>query len=342
MLACTGASAQGALLKKMGDKAKSAAEKKLGQKVEQTVGDKVGNILGVKDTPAQTAPAAGSSTYYDGSGYSSSSSSGYAENLMDTNGGVVFVSDVTKSSHSFSTYAEALKARPDWPSDSDLTDLKSLESYLRKLEDYSLAVSAMCGTYMSQQASYSEQNANGSGYDERCNAISNELADIYSNQLQNAVSQMTVSITSVQSLILGGKSAVDDSTLGGALFKLQNQIKGAWPNSQECHMVNQLESKSSDKSSRQKQNEIIDRWNKQQLQRWLATLRRFDESNKVLTMKVVELDNELEGMSASVKKTSSWSMAKSQSAALNGLISNYANMPKMLFDCPMVRHAWLD
>ncbi len=53
LLACTAASAQGALLRKLGQKAVGAAEKKLGQKVEQTVSKKVGEALGVEEKDAQ-------------------------------------------------------------------------------------------------------------------------------------------------------------------------------------------------------------------------------------------------------------------------------------------------
>ena len=45
---------------------------------------------------------------------------------------------------------------------------------------------------------------------------------------------------------------------------------------------------------------------------------------------------------AAVKKTSSWASAKSMAATLNGLIISYTAMPHLLYDCPLVRHAWED
>ncbi len=76
-LASVAASAQGALLKKLGDKAAGAVEKKVGQKVEQTVSNKVGQILGVEDTPTATT----------NTGKGSETVSGYAESLLDSDSG---------------------------------------------------------------------------------------------------------------------------------------------------------------------------------------------------------------------------------------------------------------
>jgi hypothetical protein len=47
-------------------------------------------------------------------------------------------------------------------------------------------------------------------------------------------------------------------------------------------------------------------------------------------------------MGAATRKTSSWASAKSMAATLNGLVINYTSMPHLLFDCPLVRHAWED
>ena len=57
---------------------------------------------------------------------------------------------------------------------------------------------------------------------------------------------------------------------------------------------------------------------------------------------IARLDAELESMGAAEKKTSSWASAKSMAATLNGLVISYASMPHLLFDCPLVRHAWED
>ena len=182
----------------------------------------------------------------------------------------------------------------------------------------------------------------GKGTDARCDTIAVRLSEIYEKQFEGALSQMTSGISSLQSVLLGGKAAVDETTLSGALWKLRKQIVAAWPRSQECHEVNVLEQKSQGKESRARQNEIIDRWNKQQLQRWLSTVKRFDEKEGAAALRVAELDAELESMGAATKKTSSWASAKSMAATLNGLIINYAAMPHLIYDCPLVRHAWED
>lgn len=338
---CSAASAQGALLKKLGEKAVGAAEKKIGQKVEQTVSKKVGEALGVEEKEAQAAQAAEALGIYN-TGASSGSSS-YAENLLDANSGSgYYAPDIEKSSFSFKTYAQAIDARPAWATDAELSDKAGLESYIAKLGDYEKAVNELCSAYMAQQNALSEQSMQGSGTNARCDTIAVRLNEIYEQQFEGALSQMTAGVSSLQSLLLGGKAAVDENTLAGAMWKLKKQIAAAWPRSQECHQVNVLEQKSQSKESRTRQNEIIDSWNKQQLQRWLSTIKRFDEKDSATAIRIAELDAELEAMSASVKKTSSWAGAKSMAATLNGLIINYASMPHLLYDCPLVRHVWED
>lgn len=336
-LVCGAASAQSSLLKKLGDKAAEAAEKQLGKKVEQTVSKKVGEALGVDEADVQAA-AAGT--------YTSTASGGataYAENLLDANSGSgYFAPDVEKSSYSFKTYSQAMGARPAWATESELADKDGLESYLAKLADYEKAVNDMCSIYMAQQNALSEQSMQGSGTDARCDTISVRLAEIYEKQFEGALSQLNAGVSSLQSLFLGGKAAVDENTLAGALWKLKKQIVASWPRSQECHQVNVLEQKSQSKESRKQQNEIIDRWNKQQLQQWLATVKRFDERDSATARRIAELDAELDAMNAATKKTSSWASAKSMSATLNGLIINYTEMPHLIYDCPLVRHVWED
>ena len=325
MLSSTMGFAQGSLLKKLGDKAIGAAEKKLGQKVEQSVSRKVGDVLGVSGSESATT------------------ASGYAENLLDSNSNSgIFAPDIENSTYTFTTYAGAMSARPDWATDEQMSDRKGLESYMAALADYEKAVNDMCSAYMAQQNALSEQSVQGTGSDARCDSIAVRLSEIYEKQLEGAVAQMTAGVSSLQSLMLGGKAAVDENTLAGALWKLKKQIVASWPKSQECHQVNMLEQKSQGRESRRQQNEIIDRWNKQQLQRWLATVKRFDGKENETAILVAQLDSELESMSAATKKTSSWAGAKSMAATLNGLILNYTSMPHMIFDCPLVSKVWED
>lgn len=341
-LAYATASAQGALLRKLGEKAVGAAEKKLGQKVEQTVSKKVGEALGVEEKEAQAAQAASALGVYGTAG-SSSGSSAYAENLLDAGSGSgYFAPEIENSSYSFKTYSQAVSARPAWATDAELSDKAGLEAYLARLADYEKAVNDMCGAYMAQQNALSEQSMQGTGTDARCDTIAVRLSEIYEKQFEGALSQLTTGVSSLQSLMLGGKAAIDENTLAGALFKLKKQIAAAWPRSQECHQVNVLEQQSQSKESRSRQNEIIDAWNKQQLQRWLSTVKRFDEKNGATALRIAELDAELEAMGAATRKTSSWASAKSMAATLNGLVINYTSMPHLIFDCPLVRHVWED
>lgn len=337
LAACCVASAQGALLKKLGQKAVGAAEKKLGQKVEQTVSKKVGEALGVEETAVPTAVSAS----YDS--VSPTGSSSYAESLLDAGSGSgYFAPEIEKSTYSFKTYSQAMSARPAWATEAEISGKEGLESYLARLADYEKAVNELCSAYMAQQNALSEQSMQGVGTDARCDTIAVKLSEIYEKQFEGALSQLTTGVSSLQSLMLGGKAAIDENTLAGALFKLKKQIAAAWPRSQECHQVNVLEQKSQSKESRSRQNEIIDAWNKQQLQRWLSTVKRFDEKNGATALRIAELDAELEAMGAATRKTSSWASAKSMAATLNGLVINYTSMPHLIFDCPLVRHVWED
>lgn len=232
---CCPLSAQSALLKKLGDKAKNTAEKKLEQKVEKTVPDKLNKTLGLD-----------------------------------------------------------------------------------------------------------EQSYGYGSTDECCNAISEELSGIYNRKLEEASNEVYSNITAAPSLLLGNKSAVNTSTLGGALFSLGNQIVGSWPSSQECRKVNSIEAGNPQKAGKQEQNKIINNWNAEQLRKWVSTLRSFDDKDAATALRIAELDAELESMSDAVKKTSSWAMAKSQVITLNGIIIDFAQMPKRILDCPLVTNVWED
>lgn len=333
-LASVAASAQGALLKKLGDKAAGAVEKKVGQKVEQTVSNKLGQILGVEDTPtATTNTGKGSETVF-----------GYAESLLDSDSGSgIYASAPEKSSFSFGSYAQALKARPDWPSTADMASVEALEKYYARLKDYELGVQTWCDAMMQKNSGIYDRALNGTATDQpRCNEIYEELNGIYIQQVEGLYNHAASSISSMQSVLLGGRAAVNENTLSGALYKQKKQITEAWPRSQECHQVNVLENKGASKQVRSEQNAIIDRWNAKQLEQWVAVLKRFDGQSAAAAKRIAELDAELDSMSEPVKQSSAWAAAKNQAITLNGVILTSATMPLQVFDCPLVRRVWED
>lgn len=341
-LASVSASAQGALLKKLGQNAIGAAEKKVEKKVEKTVGDKVGSILGVDVTAPNAAEASAQSTATNHATSTGIYASNYAESLFDgSSDSGIYAPGVEKSSLSFRNYREALAARPAWPSLGDLSSRAALTDYAAAYEDYMVAVRTLCDACMARQTALSEQSM-GSGSDNRCDEISQELSDIYQKELEGAFSQLTSGISSVQSVLLGGRTAADENTLAGALSKQRDRSVRAWKASEECRKVNMLEAKSSGAESRKAQNAVIDSWNATQLSQWVAILQRFDSRDSAAALRVAELDAELNSMGSGVRSTSSWAGAKAMAATLNGLILSYAGMPVRVLDCPLVRNVWED
>ena len=172
----------------------------------------------------------------------------------------------------------------------------------------------------------------------RMDQIASELAGIYEGRALSAVNTMSNAMTSLGSALLGGKTAVDETSLSGALFSLSKRIASSWAKSDECKMVNKLEREQGFKS-REKQNEIIDKWNSKQLDIWVAKIARFIDAEYADAVKVAELDAELEAMSAADKKTANWATAKVQAVNLANMIVTTMSIPARVFDCPLVSHA---
>jgi hypothetical protein len=103
-------------------------------------------------------------------------------------------------------------------------------------------------------------------------------------------------------------------------------------------MVNKLEREQGLKG-RDKQNEIIDKWNSKQLDIWVAKIARFADAEYADAQKVADLDAELEAMSAADKKTANWASAKIQAVNLANLIISTMSIPTKVFECPLVSHA---
>lgn len=176
------------------------------------------------------------------------------------------------------------------------------------------------------------------GSQNRMDQIAGELAGIYEGRALSAVNNMSNAMTSLGSALLGGKSAVDETSLSGALFTLSKRIASSWAKSDECKAVNKLEREQGFKS-REKQNEIIDKWNSKQLDIWVAKIAKFVDAEYADALKVAELDAELEAMSAADKKTANWATAKVQAVNLANLIITTMSIPARVFDCPLVSHA---
>lgn len=172
----------------------------------------------------------------------------------------------------------------------------------------------------------------------RIKQIQEELSGIYETQLMSGVNAAQGALTSIQNSLLGGKAAVDETTLSGSLFMLNKKIAAAWPKSEECKAVNKLEMEQGQKG-RARQNEIIDKWNAKQLDVWVARIAKFIDAEAATATKVAELDAELDSMSEAEKKTADWADAKLSVIKLNGTIISYMDIPGRVFDCPLVSHA---
>ena len=172
----------------------------------------------------------------------------------------------------------------------------------------------------------------------RMDQIATELAGIYEGRTLAALNNTSNALTSLGTALLSGKTTVDETTMTGALFNLSKRIASSWAKSDECKMVNKLEREQGLKG-RDKQNEIIDKWNSKQLDIWVAKIARFADAEYADAQKVADLDAELEAMSAADKKTANWASAKIQAVNLANLIISTMSIPAQVFDCPLVSHA---
>lgn len=172
----------------------------------------------------------------------------------------------------------------------------------------------------------------------RINEIQEELSAIYETQLMSGVNATANAINSLSTALLSGKATVDETSLSGALFTLRRKIIASWPKSEACKEVNKLQAQQGSKSIA-RQNEIIDKWNSKQLDIWVAKISGFVESEGQTARKIAELDAELESMSDTEKKSADWADAKLSVIKLHNAFINYMDIPGMVFDCPLVRHA---
>jgi hypothetical protein len=175
----------------------------------------------------------------------------------------------------------------------------------------------------------------------RMDQIAAELAGIYEGRTLAALNNTSNALTSLGTALLSGRTTVDETTMTGALFNLSKRIASSWAKSDECKMVNKLEREQGLKG-RDKQNEIIDKWNSKQLDIWVAKIARFADAEYADAQKVADLDAELEAMSATDKKTANWASAKIQAVNLASLIINSMSIPTKVFECPLVSHASTD
>jgi len=337
-IACVSADAQ-SLLKNIGGKVMDKVEKKVENKAGEKVDKALGKIFG--EDPQQNASQAAKTNDYRG--YSSAGSN-YAAELLDPNYHKdYFPAATAKSSLTFNSYKDALKARLDLPEPGSLNNEKDLEAYAAKVAEVRQATEDICIKYTQQQTALNSQSVNGpyaraqEGTQNRMDQIAGELAGIYEGRALSAVNNMSNAMTSLGSALLGGKSAVDETTLSGALFTLSKRIASTWAKSDECKAVNKLEHEQGFKS-REKQNEIIDKWNSRQLDIWVAKIAKFIDVEYADALKVAELDAELDAMSAADKKTANWATAKVQAVNLANLIITTMSIPACVFDCPLVSH----
>ena len=420
-LLCAQVQAQ-SLLNKLKDKASEAVESKISGKIDSALG--IGNS---KSSDAEQGTTVDMSSYMT-----------YAKELLDPEDNPDYfdsddAEDTPVTKH-FTSYMDAIKARPALPAKGKLATEDDLRSFAAVIADVRHSTNELCINYAKRQSDLSRAALaddtstspstagspaagtasmitpqevftaiNEAGLDpqtatedqikdavatymakkkgltkqqvldmmsqaaaeeaskprSRTDEIKEQLDSIYMHQADALIQQANMTVNMLQTAIMGGRVAQDESTMSGALASLKKKIIAAWPKSDECKAVAKMEADLSAKiddwmrknnkgwndampsfwtEGRQEQNKIIDKWNAKQLDRWLETMARFYDNDTADAKVLAALDEELEAMSAAEKARPSWAGAKSTAVTLNGLILNYMDTAASVFDCPLVQH----
>lgn len=342
VMVCWAADAQN-VLKNLGQKAlnkvENSAQKKVDKKVDQTVDKAVDKalegIFGKKqEQPQQQEPTA---TAYDSEpAYTFAGSLIYEDNNIDN-----YADAPEKSSLQINGYADLVKYRPAWPSAADLANRAAFEKYAEKVQDYSLAAAEIITADMTMKALMNlgqdntiDQNARSA----KASAIDEELAKIIEER-NGKVQAQNQSLADGLRAALRGQNVSNPGTIAGSMESLKSQIVADWHKSAECKKVNAIEESGKSKAVRVKeQSAVIDTWNKAQLEKWVAALKKWEEENCPKVARVIELEAQLEALPEAEKKSAEYRIAKNHANGLNTMLLQWAMIPSEIFTCPYVEY----
>ena len=345
-LFCTGAAAQGNLLKGLGqkaiNKATNSVEKKVEKKVDNAIDKQVDKALEGIFGKKQDQPQQQETTVYNEEpSYSFGGSLIYEEPNIDN-----YADAPEKSSLPIYSYSDMVKYRPAWPSAADLANRAAFEKYAEKVQDYSLATADVIKTNMAMKglmALGQNNTVDNSIHSEKAAVIGEELSKLTVEHTDKTQASQNQSLSAGLRAALGGKSVANTSTITGAMQGLREQIVADWYKSAECKKVNAIEESGKSKQVRVKeQSVIIDAWNKAQLEKWVAALKDWEKKNCTNLNRVVELDAQLEALPEAEKQSPEYKVAKNQANGLSVTILQWAMIPSEIFTCPYVEYPHLE
>lgn len=350
MLVCTGAAAQGNLLKGLGQKAlnkvENSAQKKVDKKVDQTVDKAVDKalegIFGKKsETTTKQEPEATATAYDNEPSYTFAGSLMYEDRDIDN-----YAEAKEEATVPIYTFEDLVKYRPEWPAGADLANRAALEKYAEKVQDYSLSAAAILTANVSMKALMAlgqQETVDNSVHSEKAQAIAEELVKI-NEERSGKVQTQQQSLSDGLRAALAGKSApANPGTIAGAMAPLRRQIVVDWNNSAEYKKVNSIEESGKAKAVRVKEESaVIDGWNKAQLERWVAALQKWEKENCAYVTRVAELDAQLEALPDKEKKSPEYKIAKSHANGLQTMLIQWAMVPSEIFKCPYVEYPHLE
>lgn len=351
VMVCTGAAAQGNLLKGLGQKAlnkvENSAQKKVDKKVDQTVDKAVDKalegIFGKKqETPKQQEPATtATATAYDNEAeYTFAGALMYEDRDIDS-----FAEAKEEATVPIYTMQDLVKYRPAWPTGADLANREAFEKYAEKVQDYSLSAAALLTANMSMKALMAlgqDNTVDKTVQSPKAQAIADELTKIMEER-NGKVQTQSRSMADGLRAALAGKSVPNANSISGAMQGLKDQIVADWRKSPEYKKVNSLEESGKAKAVRVKEESaVIDTWNKAQLEKWVAALQQWEKDNCAAVARVVELDEQLEALPEKEKKSAEYKIAKSHANGLQTMVLQWAMVPSEIFKCPFVEYPRLE
>ena len=120
---------------------------------------------------------------------------------------------------------------------------------------------------------------------------------------------------------------------------LRKQIVADWNKSAECKKVNSIEQSGKSKAQKVKeQSAVIDAWNKAQLEKWVASLQKWEKDNCGNIARIMELDAQLDALPDAEKKSAEYRIAKNHANALSATVLQWAMIPSEIFTCPYVEY----
>ena len=340
---CTGAAAQGNLLKGLGQKAINKAtntveknvEKKVDNAIDKQVDKALEGIFGKKQEPVAKQEAT-ATAFDEEPAYTFAGALIYEDNNIDN-----YADAPEQPTLQVYGYTDLVKYRPAWPTGADLANRAAFEKYAEKVQDYSLAAAQLLTANMTMKALMNlgqdntvDQNARSA----KASAIDEELVKII-DERSGKVQAQNQSMADGLRAALRGQNVSNPGTIAGSMAELKSQIVAEWHKSAECKKVNAIEESGKSKAVRVKeQSAIIDNWNKAQLEKWVAALKEWEDQNCAKVARVIELEAQLDALPEAEKKSAEYKIAKNHVNGLNTMLLQWAMIPSEIFTCPYVEY----